>query len=65
MDFLARRKSFAIQGVGLLAPCVKEQGETPFDCAPDQGDYSRFAGWNTNSPFHYKPFHLLMIFGIF
>ena len=61
MGFLARLKSFAVQDVGLLPPCVKEQGGTPCDCAPNQGEYSGFAGWNSDSPFHYKPFHLLMI----
>src|SRR5262249_39960344 len=42
----ARLKSFAVQDVGRLAPCVKEQGETPFDCGPNQGEYWGFAGLN-------------------
>jgi hypothetical protein len=37
MGFPARLKSFAVQDVGLLAPCMKEQGETPFNCGPNQG----------------------------
>jgi hypothetical protein len=43
-------KSFAVQDVGLVAPCVKEQGETPFDCGPNQGEYCAFAGSDSFSP---------------
>jgi hypothetical protein len=61
MGFLAWLKSLVVQDLGLFAPGVKEQGGAPYDCAPNQREYSGFAGWNNESPFHYKPFHLLMI----
>jgi hypothetical protein len=35
---LASLKSFAVQDVERLAPCGKEQGETPFHYGPNQGE---------------------------
>src|SRR5262249_25587308 len=64
MGCRARLKSFAVQDVGRLAPCVKEQGETPFDCGPNPGEYWGFAGLNCSWPFHPKPFHHHVIFYI-